>query len=316
MALQIRRGTEQERQLIIPSAGEPIYTTDSKKLYIGDGVSVGGISVSSPDIINPISGINDLNDVAITNPLSNQVLKWSGTSWINSFEESSPVLSVNGLTGVIELTTDTIPEGALKFFSNDRAKDAAADLLVNGTHSSLTFNYNPITRTIESSLSSNITTNVIGNLTGLVLGTDQSIIINSQEKTITGKINAEDIDLTGRVLIRSAQDSQTKGDLGFDSNTNAIYLNGNGVDIEVGSTQNTMLYATTGSILLFTRYDENSEVNLPALSVDQSTILNLADNTVVAGNNSGQVDSSTPVKFLKITVDFVEYALPLYAIRP
>lgn len=42
MALRLRRGTEAERLLITPLQGELIYATDSEKLYIGDGTTVGG----------------------------------------------------------------------------------------------------------------------------------------------------------------------------------------------------------------------------------------------------------------------------------
>ena len=42
MALRLRRGTDAERQLITPVAGELIYTTDTKLLYVGDGSTVGG----------------------------------------------------------------------------------------------------------------------------------------------------------------------------------------------------------------------------------------------------------------------------------
>ena len=43
MALRLRRGTNAERQLITPAAGELIYTTDTKALYIGDGTTTGGV---------------------------------------------------------------------------------------------------------------------------------------------------------------------------------------------------------------------------------------------------------------------------------
>ena len=45
--LQLRRGTEAERVQITPLEGEPIYTTDSRKLYIGDGQTVGGNEIVS-----------------------------------------------------------------------------------------------------------------------------------------------------------------------------------------------------------------------------------------------------------------------------
>lgn len=42
MALRIRRGVEADRTTITPVEGEPIYTTDTKKLYMGDGTTAGG----------------------------------------------------------------------------------------------------------------------------------------------------------------------------------------------------------------------------------------------------------------------------------
>ena len=45
MALQLRRGTDAERQGITPESGEPIWTTDTKELWIGDGSTAGGIAI-------------------------------------------------------------------------------------------------------------------------------------------------------------------------------------------------------------------------------------------------------------------------------
>ena len=47
MSLRIRRGTDAQRTNpgITPDQGELIYTTDTKKLYIGDGSTLGGVNV-------------------------------------------------------------------------------------------------------------------------------------------------------------------------------------------------------------------------------------------------------------------------------
>jgi len=45
MALKLRRGTNSGRTAITPAEGEPIFTTDTKQLYIGDGSTAGGIAV-------------------------------------------------------------------------------------------------------------------------------------------------------------------------------------------------------------------------------------------------------------------------------
>jgi hypothetical protein len=46
MALKLRRGTNSGRTAITPAEGEPIYTTDTKELYVGDGTTAGGIKIT------------------------------------------------------------------------------------------------------------------------------------------------------------------------------------------------------------------------------------------------------------------------------
>lgn len=47
MAFRIRQGLESARGTIVPALGEPLWTTDTNKLYIGDGSTAGGVAVSS-----------------------------------------------------------------------------------------------------------------------------------------------------------------------------------------------------------------------------------------------------------------------------
>lgn len=74
MALRLRRGTNAERQTITPLQGELIYVTDTKKLYIGDGATQGGVLVgpfdaATFDIVNDVTpqlgGNLDLNGNSI-----------------------------------------------------------------------------------------------------------------------------------------------------------------------------------------------------------------------------------------------------------
>lgn len=56
MALQVRRGLEADRLTIIPQQGELLYTTDNKRLYVGDNSTLGGTAVgSSSEEIQDIS---------------------------------------------------------------------------------------------------------------------------------------------------------------------------------------------------------------------------------------------------------------------
>jgi len=45
--VKLRTGVEANRTSIIPLLGEPIYTTDTKMLYIGDGITPGGIALKA-----------------------------------------------------------------------------------------------------------------------------------------------------------------------------------------------------------------------------------------------------------------------------
>ena len=49
MTLRVRRGTNAERLTVTPQEGEPVYTTDTKKFFIGDGTTVGGIEVTDEE---------------------------------------------------------------------------------------------------------------------------------------------------------------------------------------------------------------------------------------------------------------------------
>jgi hypothetical protein len=49
MPLQFRRGTDSDRLTITPVVGEPVFTTDTKKIFVGDGSTVGGIEVTGTD---------------------------------------------------------------------------------------------------------------------------------------------------------------------------------------------------------------------------------------------------------------------------
>lgn len=59
MLIQVRRGLEAYRLSITPDMGEPLFTTDTKKLYIGDGATPGGIEVDlsgSPAPVQSVAG--------------------------------------------------------------------------------------------------------------------------------------------------------------------------------------------------------------------------------------------------------------------
>jgi len=76
MALRLRRGTDAERLLVAPLQGELIYATDTKKLYVGDGATLGGVLIGPSaadtftelvdDTTPQLGGDLDLNGNSIT----------------------------------------------------------------------------------------------------------------------------------------------------------------------------------------------------------------------------------------------------------
>lgn len=87
---------------------------------------------------------------------------------------SSGVASVNGYSGIVVLDADDLTDGATnKFYTDEKAEDAAANLFVNGTHSGITFTYNDASATIDADVSGSV----------VDLTTNQTIAGN---KTFTG----------------------------------------------------------------------------------------------------------------------------------
>lgn len=60
MPLKVRRGTNALRQTIVPEQGELIYTTDTKKLYVGDGINAGGYPVTGDPFLGLSNVVEDL----------------------------------------------------------------------------------------------------------------------------------------------------------------------------------------------------------------------------------------------------------------
>jgi hypothetical protein len=137
MSIIIKRGLEANRLSITPVQGELLFTTDTKKLFIGDGIIAGGIklteelfttnhkstldnitstsAINLDDIVSSLSTtiqssaiINDLTTGGITNVLSaeqGKALKGlidglaTGLNYKASFDASTGVLPSDIITG-------------------------------------------------------------------------------------------------------------------------------------------------------------------------------------------------------------------------
>ena len=194
MALQIRRGTDAQRQGITPLAGELIFTTDTKKLFVGDGSTVGGVQVDTTLSSQYLSVPSNITpDASNTRDLGTPSAAWR-------------TVHTNGIvaTGEIE---------AASFTGN-----------VVSNSSTVIVNANAGT----------VTANVTGTLTGDTKASDNSTIIDHTAKTITGTsigthkgtVNADDNSLR----IDGASDRITNSVLDFDGNVITL-ATGNGIQI-------------------------------------------------------------------------------------
>lgn len=60
MTLRLKRGPDLIRQTIVFQEGEIVYASDTKKLYVGDGVTLGGVEVGN-QLPGELTGDFDLN---------------------------------------------------------------------------------------------------------------------------------------------------------------------------------------------------------------------------------------------------------------
>lgn len=119
MALQFRRGTASERSdaNFVPVIAEPIYETDTNKLYIGDGSTAGGV------LVGGVLKIEEVGDVVLSHEETFDANLYSITSEIllisfpanHTIEvsdqiliENSSVSSLDGTYTVIAVSANTV----------------------------------------------------------------------------------------------------------------------------------------------------------------------------------------------------------------
>jgi len=117
MSLQIRRGTTAELATIVPDSGEPIWTTDAKKLYVGDGNTIGGNLVTAAQDVSTTSNVT-FNTVVVTNTATVGAIKFPDGSIQTTADTANPDQSLNTTSNVrfnsaIIATTATVT--AIKF---------------------------------------------------------------------------------------------------------------------------------------------------------------------------------------------------------
>lgn len=188
MALKIRRGTDAERLTITPESGELLYTTDTKKVYVGDGAQAGG---------NIVSGIN--NVVQDTTPSLGGNLDLNGNNIIGTGN-----INITGTitaTGNINLGDgaggDVISIGGT--VSGDIVPDEDLNYSIGST-SKRFLNIHTVQANIEGTLEAD-------RITGQLIADDSTLAWNPQTNSFVGSFGGTLVgELTGSVF---ADDSTT-----------------------------------------------------------------------------------------------------------
>lgn len=158
MALRLRRGTNAQRQTLTPVDGELIYTTDTKRLYVGDGTTVGGNGVSAP--VTSVNG--QVGTVTLT---TNEVSEGNGNLYFTNerAQDATASMLTGGTHTGIGFTyvdngasTGTVNAALNDSYVTELAQDAIKTLLDNGSQTNITYTYDDSLNSL--SLSSNIAT--------------------------------------------------------------------------------------------------------------------------------------------------------------
>jgi outer membrane lipoprotein SlyB len=190
MALRLRRGTDAERLAFTPIAGEPVYTTDTKKLYVGDGSTVGGVPIDTTAVSLTLDDLTDV-DTTTSAPTETDILQYISGEWI-------PQTVPNGI--------DEGNSYNIKIIGDDSTVRVDPDL---GTFvGNLTGN---VTGNVAGNLTGSVTGDVLGDLTGNVTGDVLGNVTGNVDGTVTGTLNGNvngDVigNLTGNVTGNVAGD--------------------------------------------------------------------------------------------------------------
>ena len=131
MSLQIRRGTEAQRTGVIFDSGEIIFTTDTQKLYVGDGITAGGKNVLATSAGGGVT-------------FNNTTQRFDFTT-----------------TG-LGLTTSDVSEGTNLYYLRQRAQDDAAALFTAAGAPNTTGNITATSAPNTVSISGSTATMIVG----------------------------------------------------------------------------------------------------------------------------------------------------------
>lgn len=267
--LKLRRGTDLQRKLVTLDQGELGYVTDTKRVFVGDGSTVGGVLVGTK-IFAPITsnktGLNAYaNDVVVENNLMYQ-LTGTNSAQTSAWRLISPkvdnaTLEYNsGASNTLRVKPDGIGIAQLGNITY-----ANGGIIMNNT-SGLSANVDKTTIIVNTSNQIAISTVYASSIVGQINNTqiDTTTIAGSALQGTSSRLDVQVDNST--IVIDSNQltvggidaDKITSGTFGaqrIDSTVAGQGLQGgNGIALSTSIDSNSLVYNSNGQIALNTLY--------------------------------------------------------------
>jgi hypothetical protein len=217
MAIKLRRGLEIDRMPIVFAQGEIVYVTDTKKVFIGDGVTYGGNLVTGEELLSA------LDDVQLTSLANDDVLIYESASskWKNTaFGSKVRAVVLTGLslaTNAVISATDSV----LIAFGKLQAQ-ITANLSTLTSHTSNTSNPHATTKAqvglgdvpnVDTTNASNIASGTLGDARLSSAVTTQGNTFNTANKLVQLDASAKLPAVDGSNLTNLPISPSTGGDL-------------------------------------------------------------------------------------------------------
>jgi len=214
--VQLRRGTSAQNSAFIGQAGELIYTTDTKELFIHDGVTAGGTSVSA-------SVADDSITFAKIEEIADQTILGNNSGGSSDILELTPT-QVRAIINVANGATANDSDANLKNRANHTGTQASST--ISDFQSAVSFNTDVSANTAKVSASGSVTTH------SDVTSAGSGAIITSTERTKLSGItegataNSSDATLLARANHTGTQTASTISDFDTEvANNSAVAAN-------------------------------------------------------------------------------------------
>lgn len=243
MSLRIRRGLEAQRVGITFDMGEPIWVTNTEKLYVGDGITPGGKSIIAQYAGTGLqyNAIDDTLEIELLSFNTDQITEGSNHKYftVQRAQDAAASLFTGGSNVGISYTYDDVLHkvNSTVNIGTEVIQDAVAPLFIDGIHSGITFAYDDNTNRINATVSVNeeYIQDSIANM--LLNGTHTNIFLQYNDN-----LNTFDISSTFQVV------DDTSPSLGGDLDLNTHNITGVG-DIDIGGSVRSLGDGNFGQIV-------------------------------------------------------------------